>query len=271
MPRNGSGTYSRVPGSAYTNDTVADGTEIDAEMDDIATALTNSLAANGEKAMTGPLNLGGNGILSGGQASFTRVTAGSLGFLGAAGSASTPTYGFSGDGQSGMYQPATYSIAFATSGVRAMHIDSSQRIGIGNGSPQERLHVSGSIRVEQTANAAVNLHGNGALVGGISADSASYAVTVSANSATNGNVSVVVGSTTLAKAIGGTAVGPALYLGNPANTYDSISGFAQLRTHNAAPGATPLQTSGWSPLYVDSANNRLYICINGTWRYAALT
>ena len=49
MSRNGLGTYSRVPGSAYTNGTTNDGSELDAEMNDIATALTDSLTANGEK------------------------------------------------------------------------------------------------------------------------------------------------------------------------------------------------------------------------------
>jgi len=49
MSRNGLGTYSRVPGSAYTNGTVNDGSELDAEMNDIATALTDSLTADGQK------------------------------------------------------------------------------------------------------------------------------------------------------------------------------------------------------------------------------
>lgn len=49
MSRNGLGTYTRVPGSAYTNGTVNDGSELDAEMNDIATALTDSLTADGQK------------------------------------------------------------------------------------------------------------------------------------------------------------------------------------------------------------------------------
>lgn len=59
MPRNGSGTYNRVPGSAYTNGTVNDGSELDAEMNDIATALTASLTADGQKPLSANLEMAG--------------------------------------------------------------------------------------------------------------------------------------------------------------------------------------------------------------------
>lgn len=59
MPRNGSGTYNRVPGSAYTNGTVNDGSELDAEMNDIATALTASLTADGQKPLAANLAMAG--------------------------------------------------------------------------------------------------------------------------------------------------------------------------------------------------------------------
>lgn len=59
MPRNGSGTYNRVPGSAYTNGTVNDGSELDAEMNDIATALTASLTADGQKPLAANLPAAG--------------------------------------------------------------------------------------------------------------------------------------------------------------------------------------------------------------------
>lgn len=58
MSRNGLGTYSRVPGSAYTNGTVNDGSELDAEMNDIATALTDSLTADGQKTWAANQNAG---------------------------------------------------------------------------------------------------------------------------------------------------------------------------------------------------------------------
>lgn len=58
MPRNGSGTYSRAI-SPYVNGTNATATDVNAEMDDIATALTGSLPVAGTKAMAANLPMGG--------------------------------------------------------------------------------------------------------------------------------------------------------------------------------------------------------------------
>lgn len=58
MARNGSGTYSRVAGTPYTYNTVIDQVVVNSEMDDIATALTNSLAKNGETTPTANLPMG---------------------------------------------------------------------------------------------------------------------------------------------------------------------------------------------------------------------
>lgn len=59
MSRDGNGNYSRVPGSAYTNGTTADGPELEAEMNDIASALTASLAKDGQTVPTANLPMGG--------------------------------------------------------------------------------------------------------------------------------------------------------------------------------------------------------------------
>jgi hypothetical protein len=58
MPRDGSGTYTRAV-SPYANGTIANATTVNSEMDDIATALTGSLAANGSKAWTANQAAGG--------------------------------------------------------------------------------------------------------------------------------------------------------------------------------------------------------------------
>lgn len=55
MARNGSGTYSRVAGVPYVYNTVIDQAVVNAEMDDIATALTASLAKDGQTAPTANL------------------------------------------------------------------------------------------------------------------------------------------------------------------------------------------------------------------------
>lgn len=59
MARNGSGTYTRVTGTPYIYGTVIDQVVVNSEFDDIATALTNSLAKNGETTPTGNLPMGG--------------------------------------------------------------------------------------------------------------------------------------------------------------------------------------------------------------------
>jgi len=59
LSRDGNGNYTRVPGSGYPNGTTADGPEVDAEMNDIATALTQSLSKDGQTVPTANLPMGG--------------------------------------------------------------------------------------------------------------------------------------------------------------------------------------------------------------------
>ena len=59
MARNGSGTYTRVSGTPYVYDTVIDQVVVNAEMDDIASALTASLAKDGQTTATANLPMGG--------------------------------------------------------------------------------------------------------------------------------------------------------------------------------------------------------------------
>jgi hypothetical protein len=59
MPRNGSGTYTKQ-GSDFANGATADAPAVNAQIDDIATALTASVAKDGQTAMTGNLAMGSN-------------------------------------------------------------------------------------------------------------------------------------------------------------------------------------------------------------------
>jgi len=59
MPRNGSGTYSKPGGTTFVNNTLASATDVNTLADDIATALTGSVAKDGQTAMTGNLPMGG--------------------------------------------------------------------------------------------------------------------------------------------------------------------------------------------------------------------
>lgn len=58
MSRNGSGTYSLPSGNPFVTGTTISSTTMNSTMSDIATALTNSLAANGETPVTAniPMN-----------------------------------------------------------------------------------------------------------------------------------------------------------------------------------------------------------------------
>jgi len=61
MPRNGSGTYS-LPVAPFVGGTVISATDVNADFSDIAAAMTDSVARDGQTAMTGPLNMGANGL-----------------------------------------------------------------------------------------------------------------------------------------------------------------------------------------------------------------
>ena len=68
----------------------------------------------------------------------------------AVGSAAAPSFSFDGDPNTGIYNPAADTLAFAEGGVEVMRIDSSGRVGIGTTSPNEKLEVVGGIRASGT-------------------------------------------------------------------------------------------------------------------------
>ena len=62
MSRNGSGTYSLPAGNPVVSQTVISSTWANNTMNDIASALTGSVASDGQTPMTGPLNMNSNKI-----------------------------------------------------------------------------------------------------------------------------------------------------------------------------------------------------------------
>jgi len=64
MSRNGSGTYTLPAGNPVVTNTTISSTWANSTLTDIASALTGSVAADGQTPMTGPLNLNSNKIIN---------------------------------------------------------------------------------------------------------------------------------------------------------------------------------------------------------------
>lgn len=62
MSRNGSGTYSLPAGNPVVTGTTISSTWANNTLSDIATALTGSVASDGQTTMSGNLNMGNNEI-----------------------------------------------------------------------------------------------------------------------------------------------------------------------------------------------------------------
>jgi hypothetical protein len=72
MSRNGSGTYSLPAGNPVVTGTTISSTWANTTLNDIASALTGSVASDGQTPMTGSLAMGGNNITNAG--TITAVT-----------------------------------------------------------------------------------------------------------------------------------------------------------------------------------------------------
>lgn len=128
MARNGSGTYNRAV-SPYTAGTTITAATVNSEMDDIATALTNSMARDGQSPATANIPMGGfrltglgNAVASTDAAPLGQVAAkggdtmtGALGVV--AGTVSAPGLFVSGDTNTGLFQPSADTLAVAVGGV----------------------------------------------------------------------------------------------------------------------------------------------------------
>lgn len=128
MARNGSGTYNRAV-SPYTAGTTITAATVNSEMDDIATALTGSMARDGQSPATANIPMGGfritglaNAVASTDAAPLGQVAAkagdtmtGALGVI--AGTVSAPGLFVSGDTNTGLFQPSADTLAVAVGGV----------------------------------------------------------------------------------------------------------------------------------------------------------
>lgn len=141
MSRNGSGTYNLPAGNPVVTGTTISSTWANNTMNDIASALTGSVAADGQTPMTGDLNLNSNKIVNVDDPTQAQ-------------DAATKTYvDAKTDGTSaGSFTNLAYT-GTLTGGTGVVNIgsgqiykDASGNVGIGTSSPTTKLNVAGLLR-----------------------------------------------------------------------------------------------------------------------------
>ena len=73
----------------------------------------------------------------------------------------SPSLTFEGDSNTGIYSPGANELAITTGGGQRLVADSSGNIGIGTSGPQEKLHLIGKARIDDTDTIAISLKDNG--------------------------------------------------------------------------------------------------------------
>lgn len=119
MSRNGSGTYS-VPNTFSPGDTISSASH-NQNFSDIGTEITNSVAADGQTSMTGPL----------------KAAAGSLG---------SPSVTFAADQDTGRYRKASNTMADVVGGAEVVEISSSGLAVTGGVSATGDISATGSVK-----------------------------------------------------------------------------------------------------------------------------
>ena len=135
MSRNGSGTYTLPAGNPVVSGTVIASTWANNTMNDLASAMTDSVAADGQTPMTGPLNMNSNkvtnlatGTISGDGINFTQFN--------------TPTFGGA----------VTCSTTLTVVGDTTMSGTGQLKIPNGTTGQRSATPVSGMIRFNSTLN-----------------------------------------------------------------------------------------------------------------------
>ncbi len=72
------------------------------------------------------------------------------------GTASSPTFSFSGDSDTGWFRPAADTLAASTNGSEVIRMDSTGNIGIGTQSPNEKLEVNGTVAAQDVKFASIS-------------------------------------------------------------------------------------------------------------------
>ena len=101
-------------------------------------------------ALTLDMSAAGAATFNAGITTTGTVTAASGLFQTERGSASAPTFTFSDDTDTGMYNVSNADLGFTVGGTDRLHIKASGYVGIGTTSPSDTLHVSGGVKINTT-------------------------------------------------------------------------------------------------------------------------
>lgn len=204
-----------------------------------------------------------------------------------AGAVGTPSLAAFGDTNTGMWFPASDTIAWSTGGSERMRITSAGNIAIGTSSPSSRLEVTGDVANSLTSlgtgdDATVTITNSN--VGGLNriakvlfeianlpivSISGAYTVFNGSNDiggslilSTQTNASGGVLERMRIDANGNVVVNTAAIATNATN------GFLYVPSCAGTPTGTPTTYTGRVPIVVDTTNNKLYFYSGGAWRDA---
>jgi len=170
------------------------------------------------------------------------------------GAAATPTYTFTGDLNSGIWSPAADTVAISTGGVEAIRILSTGNVAIGTTNPGAyRLRLDSAVTTKLRL---FNSAGPGNIIDFSDIIAGSQIVGDSGTLQFNVN-----GTTERMRidAAGSVTVGVA----SIATT--ATDGFLYIPACAGIPTGVPTTKTGFSPMVVDSTNNKLYVYVGGAW------
>ncbi len=238
LTTNGSGVLTWSPASAATS-VVAN----------IGSAAAPSIAFSGD-ANTGIYSPGaeqvaiaanGAQIFNFSSGGMTSPTTGGGTVTTASGTASAPTFSFTGDEDTGWYRATANTLAAATDGTERVRIDSAGNVGIGINNPSAKLDVNKSIATDGTQQRATNVKMD--VSAGTNITSSSFTGTnIDIATSAPGQISSVTGSEVWSRV--NPAGGVALMRGYYANlyNYDAVPvdywNGAELSLYNGGGGAT---------------------------------